>query len=212
MSRFQIKGTTLSATGLLFLAAALLLCMYNLWDAHRAACISQQAAEQVREIIPDTVGRMLSSDTEMPVETIDGVDYIGLLRIPALELELPVIQEWSYANLKMAPCRYSGSIYSGDLIVAAHNYPSHFGNLKNLSEGDSVSFLDMNGNVFSYHVIKQEILEPTDLEKMESGDWGLTLFTCTVGGQSRITVRCKLVESLPADMGKRSLVLPASGQ
>jgi sortase A len=30
---------------------------------------------------------------------------------------------------------------------------------------------------------------------MESGDWDLTLFTCTTGGQSRITVRCVLKDS-----------------
>lgn len=39
---------------------------------------------------------MLCPDMEMPVKTIEGVDYIGILTIPALELELPVISEWSY--------------------------------------------------------------------------------------------------------------------
>lgn len=30
-----------------------------------------------------------------------------------------------------------------------------------------------------------------DVDKMTSGGWSLTLFTCTVGGQSRIAVRCE---------------------
>jgi sortase A len=39
-----------------------------------------------------------------------------------------------------------------------------------------------------------EILSPFAVEEMTSGDWDMTLFTCTVGGQSRVTVRCVLEE------------------
>ena len=31
---------------------------------------------------------------------------------------------------------------------------------------------------------------------MTSGDWDLTLFTCTYGGQERYTVRCTLATGL----------------
>lgn len=69
---------------------------------------------------------------EMPVKTINGRDYIGVLSIPSLELELPVISQWDYPALKVAPCRYSGSLYQDNLIICAHNYASHFGKLKEL--------------------------------------------------------------------------------
>ena len=131
---------------------------------------------------------------EMPVETINGIDFIGVLRIPALELELPVISEWNYPNLKTAPCRYSGSAYLNNLIICGHNYTSHFGTLKNLWEGDIATFTDMDGNVFTYKMVERETLNPTDIEGMESGNWDLTLFTCTVGGQSRVTIRFELEE------------------
>ncbi len=49
----------------------------------------------------------------------------------------------------------------------------------------------MDGNVFSYEVALLEILQPTDVDEMEGGDWDLTLFTCTVGGKSRVTARCE---------------------
>ena len=51
----------------------------------------------------------------------------------------------------------------------------------------------MDGNVFSYEVTLLEILQPNEADEMESGDWDLTLFTCTVGGKSRVTVRCKRI-------------------
>ena len=143
-----------------------------------------------RTVIPDYV---LSPNMEMPVETINGIDFIGVLRIPALELELPIISEWNYPNLKSAPCRYSGSAYLNNLILCGHNYASHFGSLKNLQEGDIVIFTDMDGNEFVYEITLLETLSSSDVEGMENGDWDLTLYTCTIGGSYRITVRCELI-------------------
>lgn len=160
--------------GLLLIAAALFLVSYNLYDELRAEQSARQAVTQLdaylpaeaapkapsdsagdqeplvsdeRTVIPDYV---LSPNMEMPVETINGIDFIGVLRIPALELELPIISEWNYPNLKTAPCRYSGSAYLNNLILCGHNYASHFGSLKTLSEGDIATFTDIDGNVFIY--------------------------------------------------------------
>ena len=63
-----------------------------------------------------------------------------------------------------------------------------------LSEGDIATFTDIDGNVFIYKMVERETLNPTDIEGMESGNWDLTLFTCTVGGQSRVTIRFELEE------------------
>ena len=212
------KGRFLILTGLLLVAAALFLAAYNLYDEARAkrsateimasleADIPGVLSPEPFEITEETNTAALLEEVEipdylmipvmeMPVENIDGIDYIGVLRIPTLELELPIISEWSYQKLKIAPCRYSGSAYQDDLIIAAHNYNSHFGNLKNLREGDTATFTDMDGNVFTYEMVELEILQPTDIEGMESGEWDLTLFTCTIGGSSRVTARFERVEN-----------------
>ena len=212
------EGLLLITIGLLLIAAALFLVSYNLYDELRAEQAARQAVTQLdaylpaeaapeaptdpvedqdplvrdeRTVIPDYV---LSPNMEMPVETIKGIDFIGVLRISALELELPIISEWNYPNLKSAPCRYSGSAYLNNLILCGHNYASHFGSLKTLSEGDIATFTDMDGNVFTYKMMERETLNPTDIEGMESGNWDLTLFTCTVGGQSRVTIRFELLQ------------------
>jgi sortase A len=96
--------------------------------------------------------------------------------------------------LKIAPCRYEGSAYTNDLIISGHNYTSHFGKLQNLSAGDIVIFTDIEGNEFIYEVVELEILKPTSIEEMKSGEWALSLFTCTLSGQTRLTVRCELVD------------------
>lgn len=207
------RGTPWIRAGLLLLAGAVLLAGYNLYDGRRAARSAARLAEALEAALPaesaqapapavSAAGGILTGGAEgavpdyilnpkmdMPVETVDNTGCVGVLRIPALGLELPVIGQWSYPNLKIAPCRYSGTAYQGDLIICAHNYPAHFGNLKYLREGDGATFTDMDGNVFSYAVAEVETLRPTDMEAMESGDWDLTLFTCTIGGQTRVTVR-----------------------
>lgn len=47
-------------------------------------------------------------------------------------------------------------------------------------------------NTALYEVIELETLSPFAIEEMTGGNWDLTLFTCTVGGQYRVTVRCVL--------------------
>ena len=64
--------------------------------------------------------------------------------------------------------------------------------------GDRVTFTDVDGNVFLYSVAEIQILQPGDVEEMLSGGWALTLFTCTLGGRTRVTVRCEEV----ADAGR----------
>lgn len=199
------KGKRLITWGLLLIAAALSLTGYNLYDGYRAERSAKEAVSSLEVLTPvetalgpenDPTGKeaeipdyILNPNMEMPAEHINGMDYIGILRVPALDLELPVISEWSYPRLKIAPCRYTGSAYTGDLIIAAHNYSAHFGRLHALHEGDTATFTDMDGNVFTYQMAERETLQPASVDEMESGDWDLTLFTCTVGGQSRITLR-----------------------
>lgn len=206
------KGTGMILLGLLLIAAALFLTAYNLYDEQRAEQSALQVIDRLEDYLPseapteastepiveqapmpnDAPDYVLCPDMEMPVETINGIDYIGVLQIPLLELELPIASEWNYPNLKTAPCRYSGSAYLNNMIICAHNYSSHFGKLKSLSEGDVATFTDMAGNVFIYKMVERETLNPTDIEEMEDGDWDLTLFTCTVGGKTRVTIRFKL--------------------
>ncbi len=187
--------------GLFCLLAALCLTAYNLWSDARAGDAADSALRQLQgdavqtpsaAEIPDYI---LHPEMDMPTQEIDGQYYIGTLEIASLELSLPVLSEWSYPGLRIAPCRYSGSAYRHNLVIAAHNYTSHFGRLKNLSLGDSVTFTDIDGNVFFYQVAEIETLNPHSVEEMTDGDWDLTLFTCTIGGQSRVTVRCESAAS-----------------
>ena len=207
-------GNILKGAGLILVTAAVLLLVYNLWDGHRAreseeailaeylqenkkASESPDASDKEDEQnIPDY---LLNPDMDMPeytLKSLGDVACIGILEIPALDLELPVISSWSYSSLRLSPCRYSGSAYKGNLVIAAHNYQSHFGGLRTLPEGSEVFFTDSVGNRFSYYVAVTEALTPWSVDDMTSGEWPLTLFTCTLDSQNRVTVRCEYSEAM----------------
>ena len=191
------RGTVWINAGLLLIAAALFLSVYNEWESHEARDSARQVIAQLWDELPTEAGEPTTLPDvrqEMPVKTINGRDYIGVLSIPSLELELPVISQWDYPALKVAPCRYSGSLYQDNLIICAHNYASHFGKLKELQPGDIVLFTDMDEHVVTFQMVERETLNPMDAEGMEAGDWDLTLFTCTIDGQTRVTIRFERVE------------------
>ena len=210
------KGNLFTGLGLLLIVAALFLTGYNIWDDYRAGQASQAIVGEVAQLIPTEsteahesgsakaeepqtaeteVPNYLKDPTmKMPEKEINGQMYIGVVEIPTLELELPIISEWSDARLKISPCRYVGSAYLNNMILSGHSYKNHFRYIRKLVEGDRVIFTDMDGNRFEYEVTLQEVILAEDVEGMLAGEWDLTLFTCTPGGKSRNTVRCRLVE------------------
>lgn len=132
--------------------------------------------------------------TRMPQVKIDGHNYVGFIRFHSAELELPVMADWSYPQLKIAPCRFSGDMYTDDLVIMAHNYDRLFGVLHKLKVGDRITVSDMDGAMTDYIVVAMDVLLPTAVEEMTAGEYDLTLFTCTYGGENRVTARCEKAE------------------
>ena len=191
-------GTICMILGTVLILAALSLFLWNRREAEQAgeaaADILPQVVEQIAETAAEAPAPPDPFDPTMTEAEIDGYLYIGYLSIPALGLELPVMSEWDYNRLNIAPCRYSGSTKTDDLVIAAHNFAQHFGGLSGLTGGEQVIFVDMDNVVSTYTVAAVEILAPTAVEEMTNGEYDLSLYTCTYGGRSRVTVRCDRTE------------------
>lgn len=191
-------GTICMLLGTVLILAALSLFLWNRREAEQAgeaaADILPQVVEQIAETASEASAPPDPFDPTMTEVEIDGYLYIGYLSIPALGLELPVMSEWDYNRLNIAPCRYSGSTKTDDLVIAAHNFAQHFGGLSGLTGGEQVIFVDMDNVVSTYTVVAVEILAPTAVEEMTNGEYDLSLYTCTYGGRSRVTVRCDRTE------------------
>lgn len=210
MGKRKRRGRFLIAGGFLCVAAALALLLYNMWDDARAGIeVNQEKEALIAAVLPVAPEKKpVSTDTmqeeeepayesepyrEMRIEEVDGVDYVAILSIPTLNLELPVRSEWSYNGLKKSPCRYVGSAFMDDLVICAHNYSQHFGRLKDLEENSEILIVDMDGNLFRYRVVLIETLLPAEISEMVDSEYDLSLFTCTLGGRTRVTVRCRRV-------------------
>lgn len=129
---------------------------------------------------------------EMPGEKVNGHEYIGTLSIPSLGLKVPVQRNWSYENLSVSPCRYSGSAYADNLAIIAHTY--HFGKLSSLALDATVTFTDMENNVFRYVVREKNTISPSDANEIAHSGYDLTLVTCTLSGTKRVAVYCERVK------------------
>ena len=204
-----------SKAGVLCIVAGVLLMLSALGFYFFNQKEDAQAQTAVRQVIPQLVERIQEStevefgsgqeafsqlqiptellteeDKAMTEVEIDGYLYIGYVSIPALELDLPIMSSWSYPQLSISPCRYTGSVRGEDLVLMGHNYVSHFGKLSNLQLGDVVRFTDMDGAVIEYAVVGKDLLPAAAVEEMTSGDFDLTLFTCNYSGKSRVTIYC----------------------
>lgn len=202
------KRIALMIAGVLLMGGGVGLTAYNIHEDSMAAsastdivrAIDEARGKSEKEQLPVGVTGQLAEEPEppkdeMPTVEINGTAYIGTLHIPALGLDLPVAADWDYKQLKVSPCRYEGTPRGNDLVICAHNYSSHFGKIKDLQAGDAVDFVDAAGERYTYQVQESEVLPPTAIEEMLEPQWDLSLFTCTLGGRTRVTVRLNRTES-----------------
>ena len=205
----RIFGACCIILGICCLISSLGLIAYNHREEENAQNASKNILQAVQENILDNTREENNSEksdrdesVEIPVDIpqemlttqVDGYDCIGVLSIPVLELELPVLTDWSYAKLKIAPCHYFGSYFQKDFVIAAHNYQSHFERLTELQPKDLILFTDISGTVYCYEVVLLETLPGNATEEMITSGFDLSLYTCTPGGASRVTVRCNAVK------------------
>lgn len=202
----KIFGAVCVVLGTVLVLVALGVACLNLWREERAGVQVNHAMVQLLEqmppatvpatpYVPTLYPQAPSVPQEpiyqaMPEVVIDGIPYIGYLNIPALKLELPVIGESSEDNLEIAPCRFYGTVYNKNFVIGGHRYRRHFRKLSTLGYGEYLNFTDIDGNVYVYEVVECEVIEPYEAEYLCSGDWDLSLYTCTPGGLTRVVLRC----------------------
>lgn len=198
-------GIIFVTLGVVLILSALLLFLYNGFEDRRAGQQAESLMDDIHSVMTEeTVSVTKPSEfeteitepletlsAEMPVVMIDGYAYIGYISIPDLELELPVMSDWDYDRLRIAPCRQFGSSRTDDLVIAAHNYKTHFGSLSELESGAEVFFTDMDGITNHYTLEKLEKLEPEAVDAVQNSSYALVLYTCTPGGALRVAAFCE---------------------
>ena len=120
--------------GVLCVVAAFWLVKYNQDESEAAGKDSARVLDSLQVTISDNIGEpstvspyeALSDNPQMSVEFIEGYNYIGVLEIPSVKILLPVMDTCDYERLSIAPCRFTGTYYTNDLVICGHNYSTHF--------------------------------------------------------------------------------------
>lgn len=195
MTKLQKRGLLILLFGLLLIGVAL--GMHLLQEkqdslAGETAALLLEQLELDRPIVqPDaTQSEPEKPSTQMPEKVYLGYHMLGSIQIPSVGIRLPVLDNWDAQMLKAAPCRYTGSILTGDMIIMGHNYKSHFTPLHYVAVGDKVIFTDVQGVIYYYNVSAIEQLHRAEGELLPS-EYPLTLFTCSPGGLNRLVIRCE---------------------
>ena len=194
-------GTILILFGAAALFAAALLTGNNLVEQRNAEKNTAELLSRVEQwsAMPEheESGAVIveAQPTESGTSVWDSYDVDGVLSIPSLGLELPILSEYSEELLKISPCIYRGLGGSAPerLVIAGHNYKVHFGRLGQLGVGDEISYRSLDKVETRFKVTQLVEIDEDDAQLLNNGEWDLTLLTCNLDMSRRILVRCDII-------------------
>jgi len=136
---------------------------------------------------------------EMNAE-INGHSVVGIIKIPEINLEYPILETTSVETLKLSITRFWGEKINqiGNVTLAGHNNlgGTMFGKIKHLEEGDIIELTDKQNVTIKYQIFKKYIIDPNDVtcvlpEQKDTRE--VTLITCTNGNKNRFIIKAREV-------------------
>lgn len=138
-----------------------------------------------------------TNNTEAEVE-IDGYKVLGIIRIPKIDLEYPILNETNKTSMKKSITKFWGPNLNtvGNLTLAGHNNKdgTMFGKVKKLNIGDIIEIEDLYKNTVKYEIFDMYVIDPNDVSCVESVDADtkeVTLITCTNGNKNRLITKAR---------------------
>lgn len=143
----------------------------------------------------------IENNTDTPTVTeieIDGYKVLGIIRIPKINLEYPILNETTDISMKKSITKFWGPELNqiGNLSLAGHNNKdgTMFGRIKKLKNGDIIEIEDLYKNTVQYQIFNIYVIDPNDVTCVESVDPNtkeVTLITCTNGNRNRLIVKAR---------------------
>ena len=127
-----------------------------------------------------------------------GYNVIGLIEIPAIDLEYPIIEKTTKLTMATSISRFSGGEINeyGNVSLAGHNNYSGtmFGKNKKLKLNDSILLTDLSGRTIEYEIYDIFVTDPNDTKILETNDETkreVTLITCKNGRSERLIIKAR---------------------
>lgn len=184
---------------LVLLIAIIFICIFAISNVNKES----NNINQINYIVEEHSNEKENSNTknykqkeiDFPKE-FEGVEVIGKLEIPKIDLITYILAQTSKENLNKSVTKLCGPKVNGvgNLCITGHNYHNErmFGNLKKLEKGDKIKLTDMKGITIEYQVYDTYKVYPKEtkcLSQETGGEREITLITCTTGAIKRLIVK-----------------------
>lgn len=186
------KFSKLQILGLILIICSLVLLVGSRVYEARAKQTAAAVVEKMEALLPEKSEGSMESFTNMsmPLLQIDGLNFSGLLEVPAFGVTLPIYDAWEASRTWSFPCRFSGSVYDGSLVVGGSDQAGQFDFCSKLDLGAYIRVTDMTGAQYEYEVTRIVRSKHAGSEKLDGDEPGLTLFVRDRYSMQYIIVRC----------------------
>lgn len=192
MKKWDLRKIFVLAGVVLVVAAMAVLLIWQ-WNIHSAQQRAAQYVQTLQSLLPEPQSAVPEArrDNTMPVLSVQGTDFVGILEFPAYGSALPVCANWG--NITQYPCRFSGSIYDGSLKIGATSQTGQYDFYRLLSVGDTVIFTDMESNRYTLVITGLFYAQHADQAALQRQDAPLTLFIKNVYAFEYLVVFCDVL-------------------
>lgn len=140
-----------------------------------------------------------AQNQEQPIELqMQGHKVIGIIKIPEIDLEYPIIDKTTKETMRISISKFSGGEINkiGNVALAGHNNYSGtmFGKNKNLKIKDKIYLTDLTRRTIEYEIYNIFVTDPNDTSILETEDKTkreLTLITCKNGRSERLVIKAR---------------------
>lgn len=155
---------------------------------------------EAKQVIANINEELKNSDNPITGidEQIQGHKVVGIIKIPKIELEYPILESTSKETLNLSITKFWGNQINeiGNVTLAGHNNlnGTMFGKTKKLEVGDIIELTDIQNVTLKYKVFKIYVIDPNDISCIlpeQEGTREVTLITCTNGNKNRLIVKAR---------------------
>lgn len=164
---------------------------------------SQKIENQAQAVLAEIKTRKIDNPEQIDViqeidEEIEGYKVIGIIKIPKIEIEYPILEKTDKTSLNLSITKFWGEKINqkGNVVLAGHNNLNNtmFGKINKLENGDIIELTDSQMVTVKYQVFKTYVIDPNDItcilpENENSRE--VTLITCTNGNKNRYVVKAR---------------------
>lgn len=139
-----------------------------------------------------------SENDEKTITKYKGYDIVGIIEIPKINIEYPIINQTSDETMALSITKFWGNNVNdiGNFTMAGHNYfdGTMFSNTNKLNIEDTIKMTDLDGKTIEYKVFDKYIIDPNDVKCVQSvkeNTREITLITCINGRNNRLVVKAR---------------------